>query len=164
MKTLLPEIWTRDFMADPFRALERDLFGRDFSKSFALPERQALAPVPAMNIAETENAIEATLEIPGVDEKDIKVRIEGDRLIVSGEKNMEIKKEEKDWHVMERRYGSFYRSVQLPFEPATDSITAHYEKGVLHLTVQKPAAKVTTAKTIPVMSGPPNVTEPPKPH
>ncbi len=52
-----------------------------------MPERQDLAPVPAMNIAETENAIEATLEIPGVDEKDIKVRVEGDRLIVSGEKN-----------------------------------------------------------------------------
>jgi HSP20 family protein len=164
MKTLLPEPWTRDFMTDPFRALERDLFGRDFSKSFALPERQALPPVPAMNIAETESAIEATLEIPGVDEKDIKVRVEGDRLIVSGEKNMEIKKEEKDWHVMERRYGSFYRSVQLPFEPATEAITAHYEKGVLHLTVQKPAAKVTTAKTIPVMTGPPKETEPPKPH
>ena len=66
-----------------------------------------------MNIAETENAIEATLEIPGVDEKDIKVRVEGDRLIVSGEKNMETKKEEKDWHVIERRYGSFYRSVRI---------------------------------------------------
>jgi len=64
---------------------------------------------------------------------------------------------------MERRYGSFYRSVQLPFEPATDAITAHYEKGVLHLIVQKPA-KVTTAKTIPVMTGPPKVEEPPKPH
>jgi HSP20 family protein len=65
---------------------------------------------------------------------------------------------------MERRYGSFYRSVQLPFEPATDAITAHYEKGVLHLAVQKPAAKVTAAKTIPVMTGPPKVTEPPKPN
>ena len=122
-----------------------------------------MAPVPAMNIAETENAIEATLEIPGVEEKDIKVRVEGDRLIVSGEKNMETKREDKDWHVMERRFGSFYRTVLLPFEPATDGITAHYEKGVLHLTVQKPAAKVTTAKTIPVMTGPPKE-EPPKAH
>ena len=164
MKTLLPELWTRDLMTDPFRALERDLFGRDFRKALTMPERQDLAPVPAMNIAETENAIEATLEIPGVDEKDIKVRVEGDRLVVSGEKTMETTKEEKDWHVMERRYGSFYRSVQLPFEPATDAITANYEKGVLHLSVQKPAAKVTAAKTIPVMTGPPKVTEPPKPN
>jgi HSP20 family protein len=161
MKTMLPDLWTRDFMTDPFRALERDLFGREFPKLFELPAmKQAVAPVPAMNIAETETAIEATLEIPGVEEKDIKVRVEGDRLIVSGEKMMETKKEEKDWHVMERRFGSFYRTVLLPFEPATDAIAAHYDKGVLHLTIQKPAAKVTTAKTIPVQTGAPRVEEP----
>jgi HSP20 family protein len=166
MKTVLPDFWSRDLVTDPFRALERDLSGRDFGKSVS-PERQNaekqnLAPVPAMNISETENAIEATLELPGVDEKDIKVRVEGDRVIVSGEKNMETKQEEKDWHVMERRYGSFYRSVQLPFEPATGEITAHYARGVLRLTVQKPVAKVKTAKTIPVMTGQPKMEEPPK--
>lgn len=164
MKTLLPDVWSRDLVTDPFGSLERDVFGRDFGSLFSSPDRQASAPVPAMNIAETENAIEATLEIPGVDEKDIKVRVAGDRLIVSGEKKMETKKEEKDWHVMERRFGSFYRSVQLPFEPATEAIAAHYAKGVLHLTVQKPAAKVKTAKTIPVMTGLPKETEPSKSH
>ena len=115
-----------------------------------------------MDVAETENVIEATLEMPGVHEKDIKVRVEGDRVIVSGEKNMEIKREEKDWRVTERRYGSFYRSVQLPFEPETGAITAHYARGVLRLTVQKPAAEVTTARSFAVMSGPPEVEEPPK--
>ena len=164
MKTMLPDLWTREFMAEPFRALERDLFGRDFPRMLEMPARQAALPVPAMNIAETENAIEATLEIPGVEEKDIKVRVEGDRLIVSGEKNWETKKDEKDWHVVERRYGAFNRSVMLPFEPATDAITAHYDKGVLHLTVQKPAAKTTAAKTIPVMTGAPKVEEPMKPN
>ena len=164
MKTMLPALWTRDLMTDPFRALERDLFGRDFQKMFEMPERQAMLPVPAMNIAETENAIEATLEIPGVEEKDIKVRVEGDHLIVSGEKIWESKKGEKDWHVVERRYGAFNRSVLLPFEPAADAIAAHYDKGVLHLTVQKPAARTTTAKTIPVMTGAPKVEEAPKPN
>ena len=43
MKTLLPDLWTRDFMTDPFRALERDLFGRDFRKSFELPASGRLA-------------------------------------------------------------------------------------------------------------------------
>jgi HSP20 family protein len=162
MKTLLPDLWTRDLMTDPFRALERDLFGRDFQKMFEMPERQATLPIPPMNVAETETAIEATLEIPGVEEKDIKVRVEGDRLIVSGEKIWESKKDEKDWHVVERRYGAFNRSVLLPFEPAGDAITAHYDKGVLHMTVQKPAAKTTTAKTIPVMTGAPKVEEAPK--
>jgi HSP20 family protein len=163
MKTLLPDLWTRDFVTDPFRAFERELFGRDLPKMFQTPAmKEAMAPVPAMNIAETENAIEATLEIPGVDEKDIKVRVEGDRLIVSGEKRCENKREDKDWHVTERRFGAFYRTVLLPFEPAADAINAHYDKGVLHLTVQKPAAKATTAKTIPVMSGAPKAEEPPK--
>ncbi len=164
MKTLLPDLWTRDFMTDPFRALERDLFGRDLAKMFEMPERREMAPVPAMNIAETEKTIEATLEIPGVEEKDIKVRVEGDRLIVSGEKNWESKREEKDWHVVERRFGAFNRSVMLPFEPAADAISAHYDKGVLHLTIQKPAAKETAAKTIPVMTGAPKEEEPPKAH
>jgi HSP20 family protein len=168
MKTMLPDLWSRDFMTDPFRAFERDMFGRDFPKIFDMPHVLSapmppkMAAVPAMNIAETEKTIEATLEIPGVEETDIKVRVEGDRLIVSGEKNWESKIDEKDWHVMERRFGSFHRSVLLPFEPAADAISAHYDKGVLHLTVQKPAAKETTAKTIPVMTGAPQAAEPPK--
>lgn len=163
MKTLLPDLWRSDFLTDPFRAFEREMLGREFPKMFQMPAmKEAMAPVPAMNIAETENAIEATLEIPGVEEKDIKVRVEGDRLIVSGEKNWESKREEKDWHVTERRFGSFYRTVALPFEPAADAISAHYDKGVLHLRVQKPAAKVTAAKTIPVVAGAPKAEEPPK--
>ena len=165
MKTLLPDLWTREFMTDPFRAFERDLLGREFPKMFEMPAmKEAMAPVPAMNIAETETAIEATLEIPGVDEKDIKVRVEGDRLIVSGEKMMEAKREEKDWRVTERRFGSFYRTVMLPFEPAADAVQAHYDRGVLHLIIQKPAAKVTAAKTIPVTAGAPKAEEPPTAH
>jgi HSP20 family protein len=166
MKTMLPDLWTRDFMTDPFRAFERELFGRDFPKFLEMPAmmKEGVAPVPAMNIAETEKTIEATLEIPGVEEKDIKVRVEGDRLIVSGEKNMETQREDRDWHVMERRFGSFYRTVRLPFEPATDAIAAHYDKGVLHLTIQKPVAKETAAKTIPVHTGAPRADEPPTAH
>jgi HSP20 family protein len=167
MKTL-PDLWTRDLMTDPFRAFERELFGRDLPKMFDMPKAMNLAPVmapmPAMNIAETDKTIEATLEIPGVEEQDIKVRVEGDRLIVSGEKNWESRKDEKDWHVVERRFGAFHRSVILPFEPAADAIAAHYDKGVLHLTVQKPATEETTAKTIPVTKGAPKANEPPTPH
>jgi HSP20 family protein len=167
MKTLLPDLWTRDLVTDPFRAFDRDLFGRDLARllemprGFDAPMRQAL-PMPAMNIAETEKTIEVTLEIPGVEEKDIKVRVEGERLIVSGEKMFEARKDEKDWHVMERRFGAFNRSVLLPFEPAMEAVAAHYDKGVLHLTVQKPAAKETAARTIPVKTGAPGDGEAPK--
>jgi HSP20 family protein len=62
----------------------------------------------------------------------------------SGEKKAESTKEEKDWHVEERSYGSFYRSMFLPFEPEEGAVEAHFDKGVLHLTIKKPAKAVKT--------------------
>ena len=78
-----------------------------------------------------------TVEVPGVEEKDINVSLDGNQLVISGEKKEETKKEEKDWHVEERSYGSFYRSMSLPFRPEEDAIEAHLDKGVLHLKNQE---------------------------
>ncbi|MGC1877120.1 MAG: Hsp20/alpha crystallin family protein [Pseudolabrys sp.] len=76
---------------------------------------------------------------------------------MSGEKRAESTKEEKDWHVEERSYGSFYRSMLLPFEPEEEAVVAHFDKGVLHLTIKKPAKAVKTTKTISIKTGaPPN--------
>jgi len=66
------------------------------------------AGAPAINVAETKDAFEVTAELPGVDEKDIKVSLDDNQLVISGEKKAESTKEEKDWHVEERSYGSFY--------------------------------------------------------
>ncbi len=155
MKSLLPDLWSREFPTDPFRALRRDLLGREFANPMERwPTAQLGAGIPAMNVAETETAIEATLEIPGVEDKDIKVAVDGNRLTISGEKNWESKKDEKDWHVVERSFGSFHRSIALPFEPAADAVSAHYDKGVLHLEIKKPSNK-TTSKTIEIKSGAP---------
>jgi len=73
---------------------------------------------------------------PGVDEKDIKVSLDDNQLVISGGKKAESKKEEKDWHVEERSYGSFYRSISLPFESAEGAVDTHFDKGVLHLTLR----------------------------
>ena len=99
-----------------------------------------------------------TAELPGVDEKDIKVSLDDNQLIISGEKKAESTKEEKDWHVEERSYGSFYRSISLPFEPEDGAIDAHFDKGVLHLVIKKPAKAVKTAKTIDIKTGAPPTT------
>lgn len=115
------------------------------------------AKAPAVNVAETANAIEVTAEVPGVEEKDIKVGLEGNRLIISGEKKEESKKDEKDWHIEERSYGSFYRSMALPFTPAEGDVEAHLDKGVLHATVKKPTEAQSSTKTIEMKTG-----EPPK--
>ena len=89
-----------------------------------------------------------TAELPGVDEKDIKVSLDENQLVISGVKKAESTKEEKDWHVVERSYGSFYRSMSLPFEPEDGAIDAHFDKGVLHLTIKKPAKALKVSKTI----------------
>ena len=95
------------------------------------------AGTPAINVAETKDAFEVTAELPGVDEKDIEVSLDGDRLVISGEKKAESMTEEKDWHVEERSLGSFYRSISLPFEPENGAVDAYFDKGVLHLTIKK---------------------------
>ena len=102
-----------------------------------------------------EDAFEVTAELPGVDEKDIKVSLDSNQLVISGEKKAESTKEEKDWHVEERSYGSFYRSMSLPFEPEDGGVNAHFDKGVLHLTIKKPAKAAKTTKTIEIEKGAP---------
>jgi HSP20 family protein len=98
-----------------------------------------------------------TAELPGVDEKDIKVSVDANQLVISGEKKAESKRDEKEWHVEERTYGSFYRSMSLPFEPEDGAVEAHFDKGVLHLTIKKPTRAVKSSKTIDVKTGaPPN--------
>ena len=112
------------------------------------------AGAPAISVAETTDAFEVTAELPGVDEKDIKVSLDQNQLVISGEKKAESTTEEKDWHVEERSYGSFYRSMSLPFEPEDGAVDAHFDKGVLHLTIKKPAKAIKTTKTIDIKAGP----------
>jgi HSP20 family protein len=118
------------------------------------------AGVPAISVAETNDAFEVTVELPGVDERDIKVNVDDNQLVISGEKKAESTKEEKDWHIEERSYGSFYRSMFLPFEPGEGTVEAHFDKGVLHLLIKKPTKAVKSAKTIPVKTGAPPSQDP----
>jgi HSP20 family protein len=113
------------------------------------------AGVPAVNVAETDTAIEITAELPGVEEEDIRVSLQGNQLTVSGEKKQESKRDEKDWHIEERSFGSFYRSMSLPFTPEDGAIVAHLDKGVLHVTVKKPAEVAKSAKAIEIKTGAP---------
>jgi HSP20 family protein len=132
-------------MADPFRREMEDMI-RAFDRN--LPTLSIGAKAPAINVAETADAIEVTAELPGVEDKDIKVNLDGNRLTIFGEKKKETKKDEKDWHVEERSYGSFYRSMSLPFNPPDHAVEAHLDKGVLHVSVKKPGEAVKSAKTI----------------
>ena len=121
---LLPRLWTtsQELTSDPLRAMRREMENalRAFDQNW--PSADIGAGAPAINVAETKDAYEVTAELPGVDEKDIKVSLDDNQLVISGEKKAESKKEEKDWHVEERSYGSFYRSISLPFEPEDGAV------------------------------------------
>ena len=150
----LPRLWTTNQeLVDPFRAMRREIENavRSYDQNSSSPGIGAGAP--AINVAETKDAFEVTAELPGVDDKDIKVSLDSNQLVISGEKKAESTKEEKDWHVEERSYGSFYRSMSLPFEPEDGAVDAHFDKGVLHLTIKKPAKAIKTTKTIQIKIG-----------
>jgi HSP20 family protein len=152
---LLPRLWTTspELTTDPLRAMRREME----NALRALDQNSSAADIgagaPAISVAETTDAFEVTAELPGVDETDIKVSLDQNQLVISGEKKAESTKEEKDWHVEERSYGSFYRSMFLPFEPEDGAVDAHFDKGVLRLTIKKPAKAIKTAKTIDIKTG-----------
>ncbi len=92
---------------------------------------------PKVDICQTDEGWEITAELPGVDQEDIDLRLEGDTLTITGEKRDE-RKDDKNRFV-ERSYGSFTRSFQLPFAPDPDKITADCDRGVLTIKLPKSA-------------------------
>jgi HSP20 family protein len=129
----------------PFASLQQEVdrlfddFGRNFP---SLPNLGSTDFVPRMNVSETDKAIEITAELPGLEEKDVEINFADDVLTIRGERKSEKEEKDKNYQVLERRYGAFARSVALP--PGTDpnKIKAAIDKGVLKVTVEKPEAKV----------------------
>ena len=94
---------------------------------------------PAVDIYEDEHNITLKLEVPGIDEKDIDVQIEGNTLTVHGERKIEKEEKEENFRRIERQYGSFTRSFTLPSFVDPGQISAHYDKGVLKINLAKKA-------------------------
>jgi len=128
--SLLPTLRSKNQnLADPFAAFRRELDSIFAAYNRALPTLAEVgARIPSLNIAETKDAIEITTELPGVDEKDINVSLDDNRLVISGEKKQESDRTDKEWDVVERSYGAFHRAIALPFEPNEASIEAHFDK------------------------------------
>src|SRR4030095_7684656 len=94
---------------------------------------------PPVDIYEDEHHITLKLEVPGIDEKDIDVRIEGNALTVHGERKAEKEEKEENFRRIERQYGSFTRSFTLPSSVDPGQVSAHYDKGVLKINLAKKA-------------------------
>jgi HSP20 family protein len=93
--------------------------------------------VPSLDVSETDKAVEVKLDVPGVSAKEIDVQLNGNLLTVSGEKKEEQEKKGKTFHRVERRYGSFSRSITLPCPVQEDEVAAEYHDGVLSITLPK---------------------------
>lgn len=95
--------------------------------------------VPAVDVYEDEHSVQLKLEVPGVAEKDLDIRVENNTLTVSGERKFEKEEKEENFHRIERRYGSFTRSFTLPNTVSTEDVQADCENGVLKIRLAKRA-------------------------
>ena len=110
---------------------------------------------PKVDVAESKDGIEVMAELPGVDEKDIDVTLANGVLTIRGEKKAERSETDKDknWHVTERSYGSFSRTIALPYDPDSTKVDAKFDKGVLRVRLPKPAEIAKKEKKIEVRKG-----------
>ena len=107
---------------------------------------------PDMDVSETDSEIEVTAELPGLDEKDVEVTLADGVLTVKGEKKSESKEEdkEKNHYRLERTYGAFRRTFQLPAAADDKKVSASFDKGVLTVTIAKKKEAKAAVKKIEV--------------
>ena len=94
---------------------------------------------PPVDVYEDEHNVTLKIEVPGIDEKDIDVRIENNTLTVHGERKFEKEEKEENYRRVERQYGSFTRTFSLPSTVNHDNVQADYDKGVLKIKLAKKA-------------------------
>lgn len=122
--------------------LGRSLRNLDFGKA------AEWAIAPAVEMAEKDGLYEITAELPGLDEKNVEVKLANGVLTIKGEKSEEKQEEKKDYHLSERRYGSFQRSFRVPDGVDADKIEASFAKGLLTVKLPKTAEAVKNEKKI----------------
>ena len=148
----------------PFESLHREIdrLLEDFNSGFwrssfrspifdLVPTSWAAAP--AVDFTDTEKAYELTAELPGIDEKNVEVKVANGVLTIKGEKNQEKEEKKKDYYLRERNFGSFERSFQVPDSVDSDKIEASFKKGVLTVSLPKKPEAQKATKRIDVKTG-----------
>jgi len=141
---------------EPFSSLQREinqLIDDAFRGYPVLSKNGKMVVTPSMDVKETDKTIEVEAELPGVDEKDVQVTFDDGVLTIQGEKKTEKEETKAGYHVSERSYGSFFRSLELPAGIDADKISANCAKGVLKVTLPKLAGAQTKAKKIEIKPG-----------
>ena len=158
IKDLLP--WARkDEVAEvkgaeqnPIAALQRDM-NRAFESFWSQASRSfggltgSGDGVPRSDVVETDKGVEVSIELPGLDEKEVEVTLTDEALTIRGEKKIERREEKRGYYVSERSYGSIYRSIPLPAGVDSDKAEATFKNGVLTVRLpQSPEAKAKVKK------------------
>ena len=126
----------------PFRVFERMRreIGRFWDSFFERRPARAEEEgefLPALDLSETDNELVVKCEVPGLEPKDIDISLSNGMLTIKGEKKQEREEKKADYHLVERSYGSFTRSIQLPKEVQSDKISASYKNGILKINLPK---------------------------
>jgi len=125
---------------DPFQIMDALMRWEPFQENWANLRTGAGTQgsyLPAFDVRETKDAYVFSADLPGLSEDSVDLTLTGNRLTISGRREEERKEESDRVHVYERSYGSFSRSFALPDGVDSDNIDAHFEKGVLKVTVPK---------------------------
>jgi HSP20 family protein len=126
------------FRREPFRALQEEVddllnrFSNDFDAGWMMRPF-----APAADLSESNDAIQVRIDVPGMEAKDIDIEVTGNMLHVTGERKEEREEKGKTWHRVERRSGSFSRSIALPCAVRDERAKADYANGVLTVTLPK---------------------------
>jgi HSP20 family protein len=129
---------------EPFREFStlQDRLNRLFQQSVSEGRDESLTTssfAPAVDVYEDDHQVTLKIEVPGIDEKDIDVRLENNTLTVHGERKLEKEEKEENYRRVERQYGSFTRSFTLPTTVDAEGVSAQYDKGVLKIRLNKKA-------------------------
>lgn len=126
----------------PLSSLQREIdrLFEDFSRGFGtLSALKSGDLVPSMNVSESNGEVEFTVELPGLEAKDVEVTLADNILTIRGEKKAEKEEKQKDYQLLERSFGSFSRSFEVPVGVEPSAIKATIDKGVLTVKFPKPA-------------------------
>jgi HSP20 family protein len=146
----LPEGPFLAFRQEMDRLFDNFFAPSQFGRFGASPGFAGFAFNPAVDLTENDKEVRLRAELPGVQEKDIDINLDGDILTIRGEKHEERTEGGDRRRVVERSYGSFERSVRLPFTPEDEEIKADFKDGVLTVTAKKPPELARPSKRIPI--------------
>ncbi len=142
---------------NPFGTLFREVQKtfEDFSRRTPFGRFNSEMLSPKVDVMESKDTVEVIAELPGVNESDVEVTLVNGILTIRGEKRIERDEQDKDknWHVVERSFGSFSRAIPLPFDPEPAKVEAKFDNGVLRIHLPKPLEVASRQQKIEIKKG-----------